>query len=67
MAKKTFEVVLRVELETDGKTLPTSADAYDVVAEALGIYSKSATVCTAQVIDSRLDDVNVVDDLTVEE
>jgi hypothetical protein len=64
MSVKTFEVTLRIELETVGKTEPTKADAYDALAEAVALYGTRPTVCTAAMNDIRIDSVEVTDDFT---
>lgn len=63
---KTFEVVLRIEVETPGKTEPTKADAYDIVAEACALYKAPLTVSDTPAVlnDVRIDSVVETDDFT---
>jgi len=67
MAIKTFEVVLRVELETVDKTEPTKADAYDALQEAALMYGRGlsgVTVCTAAINEVRIDSVEECEDFS---
>jgi hypothetical protein len=65
MSVKTFEVVLRVEVETVGKTEPTKADAYDALAEAVALYGAQITTCTATMNDVRIDSVEECEPLSI--
>jgi hypothetical protein len=67
MAIKTFEVTLRVEVETPDKTEPTAGDAYDALKEAADLYGTQVTVCTAAINEVRIDSVFEIDNFQVEE
>jgi hypothetical protein len=66
MATKTFEVVVRIEIETPDKTEPTEADAYDIIGYALDAARMSQYENAAQLTDVRCDSVVECAPITIE-
>jgi HSP20 family molecular chaperone IbpA len=63
MATKTFEVVVRIEIETPDKTMPNEGDVYDIVAELAGVYKQDSDVYVA---DIRCDSVVECEPIKIE-
>ena len=64
MATKTFEVTLRIEVETPDKTEPKQGDVYDIVEDLAGTYLQESDV---YVVDVRCDSVVDCEPIKVEE